>query len=84
VTRRRGKKIEHVFWQSGGGFDRNITTAKTLLSMIDYIHLNPVRRELVEKATDWRWSSAAWYLLGTPTPVTIDPIPSAWLMMDGM
>jgi putative transposase len=29
--------------------------------MIDYIHHNPVRRDLCEHATDWEWSSARWY-----------------------
>ena len=28
--------------------------------MIDYIHANPVRRQLVEKPEDWKWSSAGW------------------------
>lgn len=50
------------FWQEGPGYDRNIRTEKALLNMIDYLHLNPVRRGLVEKATDFRWSSARWYV----------------------
>jgi len=28
---------------------------------LNYLHLNPVRAGLVEKAVDWRWSSARWY-----------------------
>jgi putative transposase len=48
--------------------------------MIDYIHLNPVRRGLVKKATEWKWSSAAWCELGQPAPITLDPIPPAWLL----
>jgi hypothetical protein len=28
--------------------------------MIEYIHANPVRRRLVERVEDWRWSSASW------------------------
>jgi putative transposase len=61
ITRRRGRKTEHLFWQSGGGYDRNITGGKALWQMIDYLHLNPVRKHFVAKASDWRWSSAAWY-----------------------
>jgi putative transposase len=34
---------------------------KTLLSIIDYLHANPVRRGLVERPLDWEWSSARWY-----------------------
>jgi putative transposase len=81
LTRKRGKRTERLFWQSGGGFDRNVTKAKTLLAMIDYIHLNPVRRGLVTQAIDWKWSSARWYELGVPTPIALDPIPPEWLSM---
>ena len=48
LTRRRGKRVEHRFWQSGGGYDRNIKTPKTLLARIDSIHNNPLRRGLVK------------------------------------
>jgi len=78
ITRGRGSKTERLFWQSGGGYDRNVTDGKTLMEMIDYIHLNPVRRGLVERAEQWKWSSAAW-LLGTGQPPLIpDPIPPEW------
>jgi putative transposase len=83
LTRRRGAKTERLFWQSGGGYDRNIKTTRLLLTTIDYIHMNPVRRGLVEKAVDWKWSSAAWYVLGQPTPISLDAIPPAWLTLDG-
>ena len=36
LTRQRGRRNERLFWQSGGGYDRNITSPKTLLRMIDY------------------------------------------------
>jgi len=29
--------------------------------MIDYIHGNPIRRGLVIRPEDWKWSSADWY-----------------------
>jgi putative transposase len=61
VAQRRGRRVEHHFWEPGGGCDRNIVEPRTLRLMIDYIHLNPVRRGLVERARDWRWSSAAWF-----------------------
>jgi putative transposase len=53
-----------------------------LLAMIEYIHLNPVRRGLVERAVDWKWSSASWYELGVPGPIAIDPILPEWLTLD--
>ncbi len=49
------------FWQAGGGFDRNVRDSWELAREIMYIHQNPVKRELVERAAAWRWSSAAWY-----------------------
>ncbi len=44
------------FWQPGGGYDRNVTTAHTAWRMVHYIHENPVRRGLVERSIDWPWS----------------------------
>ena len=82
ITRKRGKKTERLFWQSGGGYDRNVIEPQTLVKMIDYIHLNPVRRGLVEKPEQWQWSSAAWYLLGAEVPIIPDQIPYYW--MDGV
>jgi putative transposase len=79
ITRQRGTRTERLFWQSGGGFDRNIWEPRALLSMIDYIHMNAVRRGLVARSIDWRWSSAGWFE-GTPTCDLIpDKIPPEWI-----
>jgi putative transposase len=78
ITRQRGGKTERLFWSSGGGFDRNILEPRTLGFMIDYLHLNPVRRGLVEYPRDWRWSSAGWYEGKTPNSLKPDPIPPEW------
>jgi len=61
---RKDGRCEFRFWQTGGGYDRNIENPSTLIRMIDYIHNNPVRRGLVVTATDWKWSSASWYEKG--------------------
>jgi putative transposase len=79
ITRQRGKKIERLIWQSGGGYDRNIDNPATLAKSRDYIHLNPVRRGLVTRASDWKWSSARWYEGTTNVPLIPDPIPKEWL-----
>lgn len=47
-----------LFWQRGGGYDRNVRGEDALREKIGYIHANPVRRGLVERAEDWVWSSA--------------------------
>ncbi len=49
------------FWERGGGFDRNLWSAKAIWEMIDYIHRNPVEARLCARSIDWEWSSAADY-----------------------
>ncbi|MEX0715654.1 MAG: hypothetical protein WD066_03670 [Planctomycetaceae bacterium] len=78
ITRQRGSRTERLFWQSGGGFDRNIFERATLMKMIDYIHANPVRRGLVERPEEWWWSSAAFLLQLAESPLRLDRIPSEW------
>jgi len=78
ITRVRGGRPERLFWQSGGGHDRNIDEPKTLQRMVDYLHMNPVRRGLVERSSDWRWSSAGWFEGRRTNDLRPDPIPSEW------
>jgi len=68
--------VHYRFWQRGGGYDRNVYEPGTLWHMIDYIHNNPVRRGLVDKPTDWVWSSARFYAQMRPVPIEMDPLPS--------
>ena len=70
------KHTRYRFWQDGGGYDRNVTTRDTLLTIVPYIHNNPVRRGLVKAATDWKWSSARdWAGNGCgPLPVDLQPL----------
>ncbi len=72
VTVREGSRNRRRFWQPGGGYDRNIDSVATLYQMIEYIHLNPVRRGLVTRAIDWPWSSARWYAGMRPTMLEMD------------
>jgi putative transposase len=60
VTRPDGR-VEHRFWEQGGGYDRNIYNDKIAWASVEYMHMNPVRRELCDTPMDWRWSSARWY-----------------------
>ncbi|TVQ61974.1 MAG: hypothetical protein EA378_05785 [Phycisphaerales bacterium] len=50
-----------AFWQSGGGYDRNCRDLDEIREKIDYCHINPVRRGLVERPGDWVWSSARFW-----------------------
>jgi putative transposase len=72
ITVQEGSRVRRRFWQPGGGYDRNIDSVDTLQRMVEYIHLNPVRRGLVERAIDWRWSSAQWYAGIRPAVLEID------------
>ena len=41
----------------------------------NYIHHNPVKRELARRAIDWHWSSARWYAgFDDGHPVSITPL----------
>ena len=50
------------FWQPGGGYDRNIREWASIEPLMIYIHENPVRRGLVDRVEDWRWSSARFWI----------------------
>jgi REP element-mobilizing transposase RayT len=61
-TMSQSGKVGHHLWQAGGGYDRNLNTAKAIHEALDYIHNNPVRRDLVSQARQWHWSSyCGWY-----------------------
>jgi putative transposase len=66
AVRERPGKTCFRFWQEGPGYDRNLTSAAVIEAAVEYIHMNPVRRGLVKRAIEWKWSSASWYLLDTP------------------
>ncbi|QDT56011.1 Transposase IS200 like protein [Caulifigura coniformis] len=72
ITVQEGTVTRRRFWQPGGGYDRNVGQERTLASMIEYIHQNPVRRGLCERPADWEWSSARWYAGVRPALVEID------------
>lgn len=74
----RGRRVEHHIWQPGRGHDRKINQTTTLLAMLDYIHMNPVRRGLVERAVDWKWSSAGWFAGKPLNDLQPDRIPWNW------
>ena len=42
----------------------NVWSRAKVEEKLHYMHENPVRAGLVEKAVLWRWSSARWYLEG--------------------
>ncbi len=61
VRERPGKECFR-FWQEGPGFDRNLFSSEAITASLEYIHNNPVSRELCRRAVEWKWSSARYYL----------------------
>lgn len=62
-----GRVWQRDFWE------HSIRNAPDFRQKMNYIHMNPVRAGLVEKAEDWPYSSAAWYR-GKGGSIHIDPI----------
>ena len=58
------------FWQPKY-FPFEIYTTRKAEEKLRYLHLNPVRAGLVERAVDWPWSSARWYEQGQSVGVPI-------------
>lgn len=53
-------------------YDFNIYSYRKFIEKLNYIHQNPIRAGLVEKATDYKYSSARNYYLGDDSLITID------------
>lgn len=61
TIRERPGRTVFRYWQEGPGFDRNLHKPQDVAIVMEYLHLNPVRRQFCQSATDWRWSSARFY-----------------------
>jgi putative transposase len=70
--RQPGGEVTYRFWLRGGGYDRNLRSARDVHEKIAYNHDNPVRRGLVARPEDWPWSSAREWITREPGPVPID------------
>lgn len=66
----QGPLWQHQFW------DRFVRHAKEFNERLSYMHLNPVRRGLVDRPEDWRWSSCNNFALDKATvascPMQVD------------
>ena len=71
-TKDKDGRIEHHFWQVGGGYDRNLRSDCDCLEKLHYIHNNPVKEGLVNAEDDWIWSSARAWKYGVDEPIPID------------
>lgn len=63
------RKLQHDDWKRNHRYSLwqhdsdvfSVTSESMFRQKVNYIHLNPVRAELVERATDYRWSSARYW-----------------------
>ena len=59
------------FWQERY-YDFNVWSEEKRVEKLRYIHRNPVKRGLVERPEDWRWSSYRHYQTGEEGVVEIE------------
>ncbi len=53
-------------------YDFNVWSARKHVEKLRYMHRNPVKRGLVERPEQWKWSSFRAYLCGEPGPVRVN------------
>lgn len=72
-------KLGHDEWKRNHRFSLwqhdsdlfSVTSESTFMQKVNYIHQNPVRAGLVERAVDYKWSSARWW---NRTPLEDEPL----------
>ncbi len=69
----RNGRLRRAFWQARC-YDHNCRTPETVTEKINYCHMNPVKRKLVQEPGRWRWSSYSWYAGRKDVPIEIDTI----------
>ncbi len=52
--------------------DHGLRTVREYMDAVTYIHLNPVRRGLVRRPEEWKWSSVHDYSPGGISPLPVD------------
>jgi REP element-mobilizing transposase RayT len=82
------KKLQHDDWKRNHRYSLwqhdsdlfSVTSESMFMQKVNYIHLNPVRAELVERAIDYRWSSARFWnnCLNDDEPLRVDLDKIVW------
>jgi putative transposase len=67
------RKESGPFWQTRF-FDHALRTVEKYHRCIEYIHLNPVRRGLVQEPENWPWSSIHSYRSSVLPHLPIDTV----------
>jgi putative transposase len=63
------------FWQRRF-YDFNVRSARKLREKLEYMHGNPVKRNLVQHPKEWPWSSWLYYETGQSGLIRIDIVGS--------
>lgn len=61
------------FWEPRF-YDFNVWSQTKFVEKLHYMHMNPVKRELVTHPRDWAWSSFSFYAKGEAGLIRIDRI----------
>ena len=61
------------FWQRRF-YDFNVWSLKKKIEKLQYMHMNPLKRKLVDHPKDWPWSSFSFYSKLKHGLIRIDPI----------
>ncbi|MHB8677854.1 MAG: REP-associated tyrosine transposase [Candidatus Acidiferrales bacterium] len=61
------------FWQRRF-YDFNVWSRKKAIEKLAYMHVNPIKRGLVDDPRDWAWSSYAFYQGRGEVMIEIDPV----------
>ncbi len=64
-------KDDTTLWQKRY-YDHNVRTYQSFVEKLRYIHRNPVKRGLVERPEDWKWSSFRHYITAQVGEVEIE------------
>jgi putative transposase len=71
VSRKLRRKGERQFWQTRY-YDYLVPSEKKRQEKLHYIHQNPVKRGLVQRPDDWKWSSFLHIATGREGTVEIE------------
>jgi len=71
VARRLALRESEPFWEPRY-YDFNVWSEAKRIEKLRYLHRNPLRRGLVSKAEDWKWSSFRHYATGLEGAVEVD------------
>ena len=69
----RSKGTLPRFWQRRF-YDFNVWSLKKRVEKLHYMHMNPLKRKLVDHPKDWPWSSFSFYANPKHGLIRVDPV----------